>query len=255
VKKILYSISFFLFIILSFKVTAIPNPWVDCKDDLYCASQKAGFTFPLRVKNYYIRAMKGMIEITFPIDKKRKITVRKSQLFEGDADKNGIKDISGIYNNYPVNKTVFIEGSVPFNLRGEKNKFYVANFAADSGYYSFYCDKGMKIKHIKFLYKLLAEAEAERYSEDEKQSYTLEKLTDLRRIDDIVEPVYTQDCFPRTLEKKGITKNCFERANLGDDSSCSLSEIKMIKEYYKKGQENDPLNDGTNEFCAIQDRD
>ena len=66
----------------------------------------------------------------------------------------------------------------------------------------------------------------------------------------IVEPVYTQDCFPRTLQKKGVTKNCFERANLGDDSFCSASEIKMIKYYYKKGYKKDPLNNGEGQFCA-----
>ena len=77
---------------------------------------------------------------------------------------------------------------------------------------------------------------------------------DLRRVDEIVEPVYTQDCFPKTLAKRGVTKNCFERANLGEDSFCSASEVKMIKEYYKKGQDKDPLNNGDGGFCAKSDR-
>ena len=77
------------------------------------------------------------------------------------------------------------------------------------------------------------------------KKYTIEELQDLRRVDGIVEPVFTQDCFPRTLQKKGVTKNCFERANLGNDTYCSSSEIKMIKEYYKKGQDKDPLNNGS----------
>ena len=81
-------------------------------------------------------------------------------------------------------------------------------------------------------------------------SYTIEELQDKRRVDGIVEPVFTQDCFPRTLAQNGVTKDCFERANLGENSHCSESELKMIKEYYKKGQENDPLNDGTGQFCA-----
>ena len=250
-KKTLYSIlilSCFVFAIHS--VSAIPNPWIECGDDIYCAANKAGFNFPLRIENYSVRAMKDMIEITYPFDKKRTVTIRKSQLFEGKADENGIKDISGDYNKYPVNKTILINKAVPFRVRGDKNKFYVVNFAADSGYYSFTCEKGLKIKHIKSLYKLLAEAEAERFCEGEECSYTIEQLMDSRRVDDIVEPVYTQDCFPRTLRKKGVTQNCFERANLGDDTFCSESEIKMIKEYYKKGQDKDPLNDGSNQFCA-----
>ncbi len=250
-KKILYSVLILSCIAFAMhSVSAISNPWIDCQDDIYCAAEKAGFNFPLRIKNYSVRAMKDMIEITYPFDKKRTVTIRKSQLFEGKADENGIKDISGDYNNYPVNKTIWINNAVPFKVRGDKNKFYVANFAADSGYYSFMCERGLKIKHIKSLYELLAEAEAERFCEEKECSYTIEQLMDLRRVDGIVEPVYTQDCFPRTLQKKGVTKDCFERANLGADAFCSESEIKMIKEYYKKGQDKDPLNDGSGQFCA-----
>lgn len=69
-------------------------------------------------------------------------------------------------------------------------------------------------------------------------------------VDGIVEPVYTQDCFPRTLQQSGVSKKCFERANLGQNILCSPTEIKMIQEYYQKGQENDPLNDGSGHFCA-----
>jgi hypothetical protein len=231
-------------------VSAMPNPWTDCSDDIYCASSIAGFNFPLRVKNYSVRAMKDMIELTFSIDKKRTVTVRKSVLFDGDFDKYGIKDISGNYNKYPINKTIWINKAVPFNVRGDKNKFYVVNFAAETGYYSIVCNEGLKLKDIKYFYKLLEEAEAPRHSYDESNNYTIEELQNLRRTDGIVEPVYTQDCFPRTLQKKGVTKNCFERANLGQDVFCSASEIKMIKEYYKKGQNSDPLNDGNQKFCA-----
>ena len=81
-------------------------------------------------------------------------------------------------------------------------------------------------------------------------NYSIEELQDLRRVDGIVEPVFTQDCFPRTLKNQGVSKDCFERANLADNSHCSSLEIEMIKKYYEKGQENDPLNDGSNQFCA-----
>ena len=250
-KRTLYSIlllSCFIFCIN--KTSAIPNPWTDCGDDIYCAANIAGFNFPLRVKNYSARAMADMIEIRFPLDKKRSVTVRKAVNYDGKADEYGIKDISGDYNNYPVNKTIKIEQSIPFSVRGDKNKFYVVNFAAETGYYSFICKKGLKLKDIKYLYKLLEEAEAPRHSFDETDNYTIEQLQNLRRVDGIVEPVYTQDCFPRTLQKMGVTKNCFERANLGQDSLCSESEIKMIKEYYKQGQDKDPLNNCSGQFCA-----
>ena len=234
---------------------AIPNPWTDCKDDISCAAQKAGFNFPLRVNNYSVRAMNDMIEIRFPLNKNKNLIVRKSQLFDGNADANGIKDISGVYTNYPVNKTIRLKNGVPFNVRGNGNKFYVANFAAENGYYSFYCEKGMYMKDINRLYSLLEEAEAPRNNFDEKSIKEIENLQNSGQEDEIPNPVYTQDCFPRTLEKKGVTKNCFDGANFGDDSNCSASEIRMIKEYYKKGQNKDPLNDGSGNFCALSERD
>lgn len=222
------------------KTSAIPNPWIDCGENIYCGAKKAGFNLPVRVENYSVRAMENLLEINFPIDKKREVCLRKSQTYDGN--------LSGVYENYPVNKTITIKDNIPFNIRGDKKKIYVANFAAESGYYSFYSRQGMTMKDINYFYDLLAEAETPRYTEDAK---TIEQLQDSRRDKSgIVEPVYTQDCFPRTLQKKGVTKNCFERINLGDDSFCSLSEVKMIKEYYKKGYKKDPLNNGKGNFCA-----
>ena len=77
-----------------------------------------------------------------------------------------------------------------------------------------------------------------------------DELQKSRKVDDIVEPVYTQDCFPKTLEQSGVSKKCFENANLGQKKFCSETEIKKIEEYYKKGQDKDPLNDGSGNFCA-----
>jgi len=224
------------------------NPWIDCEDDISCGAEKAGFNFPLKVENYTVRAMKGMLELRFPLDDGRKVIVRKATTADGEADENGIIDISGDYNQYTVNKTVTLDNGIKFIVRGEEDKYKVVNFAAETGYYSIMCDEGLNKADIEHFYKLLEEAEAPRFYEEEPK--TLEQLQDARRIDDIVEPVFTQDCFPKTLQKKGVTTDCFERANLGDDTSCTASEIKMIKEYYAKGQENDPLNDGSGNFCA-----
>ena len=232
-------------------VKAMPNPWIDCGDDISCGAKKAGFNFPLRVKKYSVRAMDGLMEIKFPLDKKRTVTVRKAVEYKGAGGENGIQDISGDYNNYKFNEPVRLNNGVLFDVRGNnKNKFYVANFAAESGYYSFYCSEGMKMNDLKYFYKILEEAEAPRMNFSETEKNTIEKLAESRTVDSIVEPVYTQDCFPRTLQKKGVSKECFDRANLGDDKYCSASEIKMIKEYYKKGQNKDPLNDCSGKFCA-----
>lgn len=82
------------------------------------------------------------------------------------------------------------------------------------------------------------------------KTFSISALQDSRRIDGIVEPVYTQDCFPRTLKQSGVTKICFEHANLGQNIFCSSGQIKKIEEYYKKGQDKDLLNDGSGQFCA-----
>ena len=135
---------------LNQKTFAIPNPWVDCGEDMECAVQKAGFEFPIKVKNPNIRAMEDLIEITFPLDKKRTVCIRKSQTYSGDN--------SGVYINYPINKTISRD-NVLFNVRGDKKNFYVVTFATKSGYYSMYSEEGMKQKDIKRLYNLIYKTE------------------------------------------------------------------------------------------------
>ncbi len=152
-KKSIFFISFVLAVCFNQAVNAIPNPWVDCETDFSCGAEKAGFSFPLKVKNYSVRAMEDLFEITFPLDKKRTVTVRKSLKYEGDN--------SGVYTEYPVNKSITLN-DVIFNVRGKKNKFYVVNFASESGYYSIYCKEGMKIGDINHLYKLIQNAETKR---------------------------------------------------------------------------------------------
>ena len=230
-KKILFTVCAAIIVLHTYSAQSMINPWVDCNDDIACGAEKAGFGFPL--------------------SDGRKVIVRKAQVFEGVADENGIIDISGDYNEYPVNKTITLENGVKFRVRGDEDSYKVVNFAAETGYYSIMCDEGLKQADIEYFYELLEEAEAPQYSEEEPK--TLEQLRAARLVDGIVEPIYTQDCFPRTLEKKGVTVDCFERANLGSTDFCSASEIKMIKEYYEKGQENDPLNDGNGNFCAEKD--
>lgn len=82
------------------------------------------------------------------------------------------------------------------------------------------------------------------------KTFSISELQKSRMVEGIVEPVFTQDCFPRTLQQSGVSKSCFERANLGQNLFCSKKEIQIIEEYYQKGQENDPLNDGSGQFCA-----
>lgn len=149
------------------KAEAMPNPWIECADDINCGAEKAGFNFPLKVENYTVRAMEGMLELRFPLDDGRKVIVRKAVEFEGEPDENGIIDISGDYNQYPVNKTITMENGVKFSVRGEENNYKLVNFAAETGYYSIMCEDGLNKADIEHFYELLAEAEAPRYDEDE----------------------------------------------------------------------------------------
>lgn len=147
----------------------MPNPWIECGNDISCGALKAGFNFPLNVENYTVRAMEGMFEFRFPLDEKRYVIVRKSTTAEGEADENGIIDISGDYNHYPVNKTITLENGVKFAVRGDEDNYKVANFAAESGYYSIICTEGMNLQDIEHFYKLLEEAEAPRFNEEEDE--------------------------------------------------------------------------------------
>ena len=170
-KKIYLSVLVVL-LTVCLKSFAMTNPWIECGNNLSCGAKQAGFNFPLKVENCSVRAMNGMIEISFPLDKKRIVTIRKAQIFEGPILPNGIVDISGDYNKYKVNKITCLKNGIAFWTRGEKKKFYTVAFAAESAYYSFYCKNGLTKNNLKYFYKLLEEAEAPRLNYDKTETYT-----------------------------------------------------------------------------------
>ena len=159
-KKTVFVVCFMIVFGSAVSVKAMPNPWIECGEDIQCGAKRAGFDFPLQVQHYAVRAMEGMFEFRFFIDEKRKVIVRKAVSFGGEADENGIVDISGDYNEYPVHTTITLANGVKFSVRGEEDSYKVVNFAAESGYYSIVCDKGLKLKDIEYFYELLTEAEA-----------------------------------------------------------------------------------------------
>ena len=165
-KKTIYIVCFLTVFLSTISAQSMINPWVDCGSDMSCGAQKAGFNFPLNVENYTVRAMEGMLELRFPLNDGRKVIIRKAQTFDGKADENGIIDISGDYNQYPVNKTVTLDNGVKFSVRGEEDKYKVVNFAAETGYYSIICNEGLKKADIEYFYELLSEAEAPKYDEE-----------------------------------------------------------------------------------------
>ena len=160
-KKIFLSTLVLVFLVFGYsldKAFGLPNPWINCGSDYGCAAQKAGFVYMLNVKNYSVRAMNDMIEIRFPLDKKRTVTARKSQRLEGRKIAIGINDISGDYSTYPVNKVLLLDNGFMFFVRGKKNKFYVVDFEDETGFYSFSCGSGMTVKDINYFYKLIEES-------------------------------------------------------------------------------------------------
>lgn len=133
------------------------NPWIDCGKDLDCAAEKAGFTFPLKMSEYSVRAMNNMIEVTYPLDDKRKVTVRKC-----GSEING-GDVSGDYGSYPICEEILLYECVPVTLKRDNNKIYVMYFGAESGYFSARCEEGMNLQDVKNIYNAIAQAEAPAY--------------------------------------------------------------------------------------------
>ena len=159
-KKVVFIICLAIIALSSYSAQSMVNPWINCGEDIGCGAQKAGFNFPLQVKNYTVRAMEGMLELRFPLSDGRKVIIRKAQTYEGKADENGMIDISGDYNQYPVNRTITLDNGVKFSVRGEEDSYKVVNFAAETGYYSIMCNDGLNKTDIEYFYNLLAEAEA-----------------------------------------------------------------------------------------------
>lgn len=137
----------------SSKLIGMPNPWSECRDSYTCASKIAGFTFPLKNSNYTVRAMKGMIEVTYPLDENRCVTVRKGS----EEINNG--DNSGDYTKYPQNEIVTLDNGVKINVRKKNDKIYVMYFSAESGYFSARCPQGMTLKEVENIYKVIADVE------------------------------------------------------------------------------------------------
>lgn len=132
----------------------MPNPWSDCNDDYNCASKIAGFNFPLSLSNYTVRAMKGMIEITYPLDEFRNVTVRKS------LEETKELDNSGDYNHYEKNEILTLDNGVPVHVRKNGDKIYIMYFAAESGVFSARCEQGMTEKEANGVFSVISEAES-----------------------------------------------------------------------------------------------
>jgi len=59
------------------------------------------------------------------------------------------------------------------------------------------------------------------------------------------EPLYSNNGMPKSLVLKGVSIECFEKANMGDNKKCSSKELDTIRTYFK---ENEDINWGEEYF-------
>ncbi len=131
----------------------LPNPWTDCKENLSQASEIAGFSFPLSLTNYSVRAMKNIIEIRYPLNENRLLIIRKGRKFFKDSD------ISGDYHQYPVTEKLSFKNNILITIRKDDKAIYVISFESDNHAYSVNSSNGMTTKEALDIYKVISEAE------------------------------------------------------------------------------------------------
>lgn len=128
----------------------------DCKNNLEKAQEIAAFKFPVVLSNFQVKAAKDLIEVTYPLDEFKDVSVRKSTL-----NNDNIIDINRAIEKYPTEDILSLQNGVEVLVRKNEKKIYLAYLAADSGYYSIFCPKGLEKADIWQVYKMLAEVEGE----------------------------------------------------------------------------------------------
>ena len=137
------------------KFIGLANPWIDCKTSMSCAEKKAGFEFPVEIKNAKIRAMDGIIEVSFPIDETKSAVLRKGILTD--------IDLSGDYNEYPNTNLIKFPDhkDTLFLVRADKDKIFVVNFEAFKHSYSISSPEGITIDDVKAIYEIVEKADGQ----------------------------------------------------------------------------------------------
>ena len=137
----------FALIVLIIICAFIINPWIYCFDNLNCASKIAGFDFPLVLSNYHVKAKRGMLAISYPLDEARNVVLSKSRSeFKTD--------------NRPEWQEICFVDCVSAEALIKDNKIFLFYFGAESGYYSMRCDEGMTFDEAEGVYKMIADVEA-----------------------------------------------------------------------------------------------
>ena len=121
----------------------IPNPWVDCGDDLALAAEVAGFEFRIpALANYTVSVLPGeLIKVTYPKDEVTDIVLCEAAVEPESGD------LSGDYNDYPVEETRTISG-IEAAIRGDSELIYVANFNIGDSWYCISCTGGLSEEEL-----------------------------------------------------------------------------------------------------------
>ena len=116
----------------------LENPWINCRDDMAEAVEKAGFDFYIMpLSNFTVAVIPDeMIQVTFPRDEFDSIVLRKSPYEPEEGD------ISGDNNEYPETGVITVDG-VDVRVRRDGDTIYVAAFTAVDGTYCVSCTAGM----------------------------------------------------------------------------------------------------------------
>lgn len=63
-----------------------------------------------------------------------------------------------------------------------------------------------------------------------------EKASNQEYTGDYIEPLYTNNGMPKSLVLKDVPIMCFEKANLGDNSSCTKKQLNTIKQFFEENK-------------------
>lgn len=63
-----------------------------------------------------------------------------------------------------------------------------------------------------------------------------QKASDQEYTMDYIEPLYTNNGMPKSLVLKDVPIMCFEKANLGDNSSCTKKQLNTIKQFFEENK-------------------
>lgn len=63
-----------------------------------------------------------------------------------------------------------------------------------------------------------------------------EKASNQEYTGEYIEPLYTNNGMPKSLVLKDVPIMCFEKANLGDNSSCTKKQLNTIKQFFEENK-------------------